>query len=124
MEGQDGRGTQVVEGSLRLVVAGFDARGVVGLGDDRFLDQTHDRLEKVVEPPVVVERIEGQGLRDGIETVKSEVGPHEGRILLFHERHFQKNNHPKPPSLLRALRALAMTNRNLGQFDFWNTLTS
>jgi hypothetical protein len=65
---------QAVKRSLCWVVVGFDARGLVGQGDDGFLGQTHDRLEEVViEPQVVVERIEGQGLRDGIETVKSEI---------------------------------------------------
>ncbi len=78
---------QAVEGGLGVVETAFDLdpATIVG-GENDFLGQAHDGLEEVVVAPhVVIELVEKDGLRDGIETVVAEIGPDEGIVFLLDE---------------------------------------
>ena len=63
-----------------------DSGGAVLVGEVGFVFEAHDRLEEVVvEPQLVVEAINGQGVGDGVEAFVAEEVAHEGIVLLLNE---------------------------------------
>ena len=63
-----------------------DGDAVTIVPDDPLLGETHDGLEEVVvEPHLVIEAIESQGLVHSVEPPVAEVGSNESTVLLLDE---------------------------------------
>ena len=78
--------TQTVEGGLGRGVAAFDTGRLTLLLDDDFLRQAHHRLKEiVVDPHLVIQPVQSQGLGDSVETVVTHIGSYQGVVLLFDE---------------------------------------
>ena len=78
--------TEAIKGCLCSVVSSSDGDAVMVVADDLLLDQAHDGLEEVViEPHIVIEAIESQGLVHSVKPPVAKVGSNESTVLLLHE---------------------------------------
>jgi hypothetical protein len=78
--------TEAIKGCLWSVMSSPDGDTVIIVTDDLLLDEAHDGLEEVVvEPHLVIEAIESQGLLDSVEPPVAEVGTYESTVLLLNE---------------------------------------